>query len=63
MDLSPMPQRNLDECRRECAGTMDVKLFNATVVDGKNLVVYDRGRFERDTAVGAWKRRWTVLSG
>lgn len=24
--------------------------------------MYDRNRFERDTALGAWERRWVVLS-
>lgn len=29
--------------------------------DGRNLVIYDRNRHERDTALGAWQRRWNVL--
>lgn len=35
--------------------------FSAMRVDSKNLVVYDRNKFQRDTAIGAWEKRWAVL--
>lgn len=33
-----------------------MKRFDVTAVDDKNFVVYDHSHFERDTALGAWKR-------
>lgn len=35
---------------------INLKFFDAMAIDDKNLVVYDGSRFERDTALGAWKR-------
>lgn len=35
--------------------------LDAMAVDGKSLGIYDRNGFERDTALGARKRRWAVL--
>lgn len=61
MVLRPLPNWTAEEYCRECAGLMNVKCFNAMVVDCQNLVMYLRTRFERDTALGAWKRRWAVL--
>lgn len=53
VDLSPPPNWSLDEYHRECTGMMDVKRFDSTALDGRNLVVYDQNCFERDTAMGA----------
>lgn len=33
---------------------MNVKCFDAMVVDGRNLAMYERNRFGRDTLLGAW---------
>lgn len=33
-----------------------MKRFDAMAVDGKNLLMYSRNRFERDTALCALKR-------
>lgn len=52
----------MDEYRRDCAGLVNVKRFDALDVDSKNLVIYDGSPFERDTAWGAWKTRWAMLS-
>lgn len=41
---------------------MDVKLPDAMAVVGKNLVMYDRSCFDRDSALNAWNRRREVLS-
>lgn len=62
MHLCLVPNWKLDAYCRDCAGSMCVKRFGGTAVDGKNLVVYDRSCFERDTALRAWKRRWAVRS-
>lgn len=53
MDLDPMPQWTLGEYCCECAGLTDVKRFNLMAVDGRNRVMYDTNRFERDTALDA----------
>lgn len=50
--FGPLLQRTLNEYCRECAGVMDVKRFDAMVVDGESLVVYERSCFKRDTALG-----------
>lgn len=55
MDLSPAPNWTLDEYRRKCAALVDMNYFDAIAVGGKNLVVYDRSRFERETAQGRGK--------
>lgn len=62
MDLGTLPNWTLDVDCRERVGLMDVNRFEAMAVDGKNLVMYDRCRFECDTALGAWRNRWAVLS-
>lgn len=62
MNLGPLQNWTSDENRRECAAVMIVKRFVALAVVGRNLVVYDRNRLERDTVSGAWKQRWAVLS-
>lgn len=62
MDLDPLPNRTLDDHRRDCASLMDVKSFDATAADVRNVVLHNHKRFERDIALGAWKRRWAVLS-
>lgn len=53
MDFDPLSKWTLDVYRRKCAGLMDVKRFKAMAVDGKNLLMYDRNRFECDTAWSA----------
>lgn len=53
MDLSLLPNCTSDVCCLECPGLGDVKCFEAITVDGKNLVIYNRSRFKRDTALGA----------
>lgn len=40
---------------------MNVKRFVVMTDDGRNFAIYGRSRIERDTASGAWKRRWAVL--
>lgn len=60
MNLGVVLQWTLGKYRRGCAGLVIVKRFDATAAIGKNLVVYDRHRFERDMALGAWKRYWAV---
>lgn len=62
MDLRPLPNWTLNYHCRKCAGMMDMKRFDAMALECRNLVIYDRNRFESDTALGACKRRWTVLS-
>lgn len=62
MSLGPLPNWTLDEYGRECAGLMNVKIFDAMAVDGENLVIYDKSRFERDSTLNTWKKRWAVLS-
>lgn len=57
-----MPNWTLNEYRREYAVLMDVKRFDATTVDGENLVSYDRNRYERDMVLKTARRRWAVLS-
>lgn len=41
---------------------MDVKRLDNMAIDDSNHVIYDRHRFGRNTALDAWKRRWTVLN-
>lgn len=41
---------------------MNVAWFDVMAVDEENLVTFYRNSFERDTALGAWKRRQDVLS-
>lgn len=60
--LDPYPNWRLEEYRRECTDLRDVKHFDAIAVDAENPVIYDRSHFERDTALGAWKRRFKVLN-
>lgn len=62
MDLGLLPNWTLDEYHRVCASMMGMKRFAAMAVAGKNLVIYDSNRFERDTALGMWKRHWAVQS-
>lgn len=62
MDLCPLPNCTRHEYHRECAALMDVKHFDAMTVDGKDRVIHDRNRFERDTGLGAWDRHWAMLS-
>lgn len=45
-------QWTLEEYRRECAGLMHMKRFDAMAVDDKKLVIYDCNCLERDTALG-----------
>lgn len=54
-DLGPVPSWTLDWYWRECAGLTNVKRYIALAIDGSNLVMYDRNRFERDTALAACK--------
>lgn len=63
MHLGPLPKCTLDEYCRERIGLTIVRRFDATAVDGKSLVVNTHSRFERDTALGARKRRLTVYAG
>lgn len=60
-NLGLVLQRTLDGYRPECAELMDLKRFDATAADGKNLVVYNRNRSKHDTASGAPKWQWAVL--
>lgn len=39
---------------------MNLKHFEATAVDGKNLAIYDSSLVERDMSLGAIKIRWFV---
>lgn len=57
----PNPGWTLLGYRQECGGMVDVGRFSAAAVDGKKLPMYDRNNFQRDTAIGAWKRRWALL--
>lgn len=41
---------------------MDVERFGCIAVDGRNLVVHNPNSIKSETALGAWKRRLTVLS-
>lgn len=50
MDICPLSSWTLSEYRRELAGLMYVKYFDAMVVDGRNLVKCDRNCFKRDTS-------------
>lgn len=58
LDFGLSPKCTLEKYCRECAGPMSVKGIDAMAVDRRNLVMYDQERFERDTAMGEWKRRW-----
>lgn len=60
-DPGLLPYWTFGEYCCECAGTMDVILFEATVVDGRSLEIYNRNHFWHDTALGARLRRWAVL--
>lgn len=51
----------LSQYPQECGGTTDVAGFGAMAVAGKNYVVNDWNNFQRDTVLGAWKRRWVDL--
>lgn len=57
-----LPNWTLDNYRFESADMTDVERFESIAIDGRNLVVYDRSRFERDTVMGGWKRRSKELS-
>lgn len=61
MNLGSMPNWTLDEYRQKFTGLMNVKRFGAMAIGGRNLVVHNHSRFERDTASRAWKQRWVVL--
>lgn len=61
MNFVLLPNWMLDEVRGKCEGMMNVKHFDTLAVDGSNLVVHDRNRFQRDTALAAWKRCWADL--
>lgn len=61
MNLDLVQSWTLDEYLRECAGLIDLKRFDAMAVGGKNQDMYYRSRFERGTALGAWKRWLAVL--
>lgn len=50
-DPASLQDWTLDEYRGYCAGLVDVKRFDAMADNGKNLAVYDRNRFGRDTAL------------
>lgn len=62
MDLGLVLSWVLEGYCRECANLIDVKCFDATVADGKNLVIYDSSCLDCDTALCAWKERRAVLS-
>lgn len=55
-DLGLLPNWTLHKYCCECAGMIDVGRFDFLAVDSRNLVIYDRNCFERDTDLGAWKR-------
>lgn len=57
MDLCPVPRWTLDEYYSERVVLTSVNRFDAMAVGGWNLEIYDRTRFERDTVLGARKRR------
>lgn len=50
----------LEYCR-ECEGKIDAGHFSVMVVNGKNIVSYDRNNFQCATVLSAWKRSWAVL--
>lgn len=56
MDLGLLPNWTWDDYRQECAGLLSGKRFEAMAADGRNLVVYDRRRMERETALSLWKK-------
>lgn len=56
MDAGPVPLCTLEEYWGVCAGPIDVKSFGAKAGNGNSLIMYDGYRFERDMALGAWKR-------
>lgn len=62
MKLRSFPNWTLYQYRRRCVGVMDVKRFDGVDVGGRNFVVHDWNCFQRDTALGAWKQYWAVLS-
>lgn len=41
---------------------IDVGRYRDMTVDDENLVICNQNNFQHDTAVGAWKQRWVVLS-
>lgn len=56
MDLDSSSNWTMDDYGQKYSGVMDVKCLDVKAVDSRNLVVYDRSRFERDITLGAWKR-------
>lgn len=53
MDLGYLPSWTSDDYRQKRAGLMEVKRFEAMAANSKNLVIYDRSRFKRNTGLGA----------
>lgn len=47
LDFGPMPNWTLVNYRREFMCLIDAKRFKVMAFDCKNLLVYDRSRFER----------------
>lgn len=60
-DFGFKPRLSLSEYRFECGELICVGRFGAMEVDVENFVMYDRNNSQRDTALGAWKRREALL--
>lgn len=56
-DTGPDSCWTLLEYCRECESMMHNGRITAMAVIDKELVMYDRNRFQLDTALGAWKQR------
>lgn len=44
------------EYRRECGGMTNVRCLSAMAVHGEEFMLYDLISFQRNAAIGAWKR-------
>lgn len=60
MNLGSVTQGTSEDHCREGASFMDIKRFGGKTEDGKNFVVFNYNRFERDTTLSARKRWWAV---
>lgn len=54
-DTGPDLRCTVSEYLSERGVMINVMCFSAMAVNGKNLVMYSRNSFQRDTALGAWK--------
>lgn len=60
-DFGPNPRKTLLDYCRVCGDVMDGTCFSALVVDVKILEMYDQNYFQHNIAIGARKRRGTIL--